>query len=121
MGGGFLILLDTHVLVWLDAGDTRLGKSARQILDNAFRQDELAVSAISYWEVAMLERKGRLRLRQEPESWRGDLLENGLLEVPVDGEIGVRAARLQDFHGDPADRIIAATAFSGHRVVTADE
>ena len=120
MGGGLLILLDTHVLVWLDAGDPRLGRQARRIIDSALQEDELAVSAISFWEVAMLEQKSRLRLRLEPESWRADLLDNGLLEVQVDGEIGIRAARLAGFHGDPADRLIVATALAGHRLVTAD-
>ena len=121
MGGGFLILLDTHVLVWLDIGDRQLGRLARRTIDSALQKDDLAVSAISFWEVAMLEKKGRLRLRQEPESWRTDLLDRGLLEVQVDGEIGIRAARLADFHGDPADRIIVATALAGHRLVTADQ
>jgi PIN domain nuclease of toxin-antitoxin system len=121
VGGRRLILLDTHALVWLDAGDERLGRRARRLIDQALAEDDLAVSAISFWEVAMLEAKGRLRLHQEPQSWRGDLLDRGLLELPVDGETGVRAARLADFHGDPADRLIVATALAGHRLVTADE
>ena len=120
MGGRLLILLDTHTLVWLDAGDGRLGKRARGVIDAALREDELLVSAISFWEVAMLSRKGRLRLRQEPETWRRDLLDRGMVEVPVDGEVGIRAAGLDDFHGDPADRIIVATALAGHCLVTAD-
>jgi len=64
--------------------------------------------------------KGRLRLHQEPASWRGDLRDRGLLEIPVDGEIGIRAARLDRLYGDPADRLIVATALGGHRLVTAD-
>ncbi len=120
MGGRRLILLDTHALVWLDAGDARLGRRTRRLIDEAFAEDDLAVSAISFWEVAMLEVKGRLSLHQEPESWRGDLLDRGLLEIPVDGEIGIRAAGLEGFHGDPADRLIVATALAGHRLVTAD-
>ena len=48
-------------------------------------------------------------------------MEQGLIEIPVDGEIGIRANALQDFHPDPADRIIVATALNGRRLVTADE
>ena len=44
-----------------------------------------------------------------------------LTEIPVEGEIGIRASTLTDFHADPANRIIVATAHQGHRLVTADE
>ena len=53
--------------------------------------------------------------------WRREQLEQGLVEVPVDGEIGVRANSLAAFHGDPADRIILATALDGHRLLTGDQ
>jgi PIN domain nuclease of toxin-antitoxin system len=43
------------------------------------------------------------------------------VEIPVDGEIGIRATGLADFHGDPADQLIVATALGGHQLVTADE
>ena len=49
------------------------------------------------------------------------MLEAGLKEMPVDGQIGIRANNLPNFHPDPADRIIVATALQGHRLVTADE
>ena len=48
------------------------------------------------------------------------LLEQGIVELPVDGAIAIRANRLQGFHPDPADRIIAATALDGHTLLTAD-
>ena len=50
-----------------------------------------------------------------------ELLDQGLIEIPVDGEIGIRANLLQDFHADPADRIIVATALNVYALVTADE
>lgn len=53
--------------------------------------------------------------------WRSGLLEAGLIEIPVDGQFGIRANNLPNFHPDPADRIIVATALQGHRLVTADE
>ena len=53
-----MILLDTHVLLWLDSADPRLGTESRAAIDEAYRAGELAVSAISFWETAMLIEKG---------------------------------------------------------------
>lgn len=81
----------------------------------------MAVSGISFWETAMQVSRGRIELSMPPSVWRHDLLAAGVREIPVDGEIGIAAATLEDFHGDPADRILAATAIL-HRteLVTAD-
>ena len=68
----------------------------------------------------MLHHKGRLTLLRSVASWRQALLQEGLVEIPMDGESGIRAATLPDFHADPADRLIVATALEGHRLVTAD-
>ena len=65
-------------------------------------------------------RKGRLDLLLDPEAWRRDLLDQGLIEIPIDGAIASRAGLLARMHGDPADRIIVATALEGHRLMTAD-
>ena len=89
-------------------------------IDRAWHSDGVAVSAISFWEVAMLKEKGRLRFPEDVGMWRREQLDQGIAEVPVDGDIGIRTAELTDFHGDPADRIIVATALGGHRLVTAD-
>ena len=64
--------------------------------------------------------KGRLDLLFDLGAWRRDLLDRGLIEIPVDGGIAARAGLLPDMHGDPADRIIVATALEGHQLVTAD-
>ena len=68
----------------------------------------------------MLHEKGRMTLLRNIESWRTSLLEDGLLEIGVNGQIGIRANALPDFHSDPADRIIVATALEGHQLITAD-
>ena len=115
-----MILLDTHVLIWLRAGDSKLGSRARDEIDRAWNSGELAVSAISFWEIAMLNSRGRISLAEDVFAWRRRQLEQGMMEIAVDGEIGVRAASLEKFHPDPADRIIVASALSGHRLVTAD-
>ena len=115
-----MILLDTQVMLWLRSGDPKLGAQARIEIDRAWHSDGVAVSAISFWEVAMLKQKGRLRFPEDVGMWRREQLDQGIAEVPVDGDIGIRAAELTDFHGDPADRIIVATALGGHQLVTAD-
>ena len=116
-----MILLDTHVLIWLDVGDSRLGSESLSAIDSAFDSDELAVASISFWEIGMLVAKGRLDMSIDLNVWREELLKNGLYEQPMTGKIGLRAAGLSDFHGDPADRIIVATAMEfSAELITAD-
>lgn len=115
-----MTLLDTHVLLWLLLDDSRLGNQARQVIYTAWAESEVAVSAITFWEVAMLHEKGRISLMSDIGSWRMSLLEAGLTEFAVNGWVGIQAAGLEDFHADPADRVIVATALEGHRLVTAD-
>jgi PIN domain nuclease of toxin-antitoxin system len=115
-------MLDTHVLLWLDADDRRLGAATNRVLDRAWEEQELSVSAISFWEVTLLVMKQRLALGSSPRSWRRDMLKNGLQELAFDGQVGVDAAELEGFHADPADRIIVATALARDAtVITADE
>ena len=116
-----MILLDTHVLLWFRTAEERLGRYCRQEVAEALRQSNLAVSAFSFWEIAMLLDKRRITLPSDVVSWRAHLLANFLTEIPVNGAIGIRANNLPGFHPDPADRIIVATALEGHRLLTADE
>ena len=115
-----MTLADTHALIWLWTGDDQLGSDARRIIDSALQDGDLAVSAMTFWEVAMLREKERLAFPEDVAAWRRELLGQGLIEIPVDGEIGIRANELADFHADPADRIIVATAMASHQLVTAD-
>ncbi len=80
----------------------------------------VAVSAISFWEVGMRVQNGQLDLGIDLHVWRHNLLDGGLAELSVDGDIAVRAGLLSDMHGDLADRIIVATALEGHQLLTAD-
>lgn len=116
-----MILLDTHVLIWLAEDHPKLGRTAAALVDRALHDDALCVSAFSFWELAMLVVKRRLQIADTPEVIRRKTLEQGLREVPLTGDVGVAAASLIGFHGDPADRIIAATAIStGATLFTAD-
>lgn len=122
MGGESLILLDTHCLIWMDQADTRMGRSARGLADAAIEASELAVSVISFWEIALLVAKGRLRVRGAVARWRHEMLERGIVELPLGGGTCIAAAQLQDFHADPADRFIVATTQAlGATLVTADQ
>ena len=115
-----VILLDTHVLIWLRSGDRRLGSTARREIDRALEVGDAAASSISFWEVALLAERRRIELDFEVGEWRQLLLREGLLEMPVNGDIAIRAAKLEGLRRDPADRLIIATALEGHQLVTAD-
>ncbi len=115
------VLLDTHALVWQLEDNRRLGRQAAQQADTAASNGLLLVSAMTFWEVAALAQRGRLALTQPAGSWRLRVLELGVLEIPVSGDIGVLAAELEGFPADPADRIITATAMAqGATLITAD-
>ncbi len=106
------LLLDTHVFVWLLAGNERLGTQARLVIEQAAEADQLYLSAISPWEIAMLVSKGRLILEQDVGEWMdAALAQPGIRLVPLLPNISVASTRLPgSLHADPADRIIVATA-----------
>jgi PIN domain nuclease of toxin-antitoxin system len=117
-----MIILDTHVLVWLDEGNSKLGKSALQKIDRSLPSGELGVATISFWEVAMLVNKGRIDMHTDLSIWRSELINAGLKEIPLLGTTAIRSAELNSFHGDPADRIIVATAIENSAtLITADK
>lgn len=120
------LLLDTHVWLWLMDGDQRLAKSKKALkeINSALTDNSLCLSAISVWEVAMLEAKGRLSFSLNINEWISDALDTaGLSIVALLPSISIESANLPgDFHGDPADRIIAATALHENlTLVTADK
>jgi len=116
-----MIVLDTHTLLCMDRDDPALGLAARKIIKEAWRKGETTVSAISFWEAAMLAGRGRVVLPGSPSEWRSDLLQAGLQEIPLDGRIALLSTRLEKLHRDPADRFIVATALQYQAtLVTAD-
>ena len=68
----------------------------------------------------MLQQKGRLGSAMNAVQWHQRLLADGFNEIPVTGAIAARASDLLDMHGDPADRIVVATALEGHLLITSD-
>jgi PIN domain nuclease of toxin-antitoxin system len=117
-----VILLDTHVLVHYAHGGKKLGKRALSTLDRAGDRDELFISSIAFWEIAMLVSRGRLELDTTVSSFRMATLHEGIQELPIDGEIAIAAGELPAAHGDPADRLHVATAMNrGLTLLTADD
>ena len=104
-----MILLDTHIWVrWVDPQANPLPSG---ILDCIETAEQLAVSAITCWEVAWLARRGRLQLRLSLLDWLDQALQGSdVICIPLDRPIAVRAASLPKHHRDPADRFIIATA-----------
>lgn len=123
MGHQPLILLDTHALVWWLNDPARLPARVRRAIPNRPAPGSLGVSAISLFEIATLVRRGRIQLHSNLEAWLENLTLLAELQVmPVTAGIAVRAGTLADtLPGDPADRIIIATALDERlRLVTGD-
>lgn len=117
------LVLDTHVLVWLVAGDERLRPAARQHIESAAAAQQLWVSAITPWEIGMLVAKGRLALDRDVMEWvQAALALPGIRLAPLDAAVAVASTRLPgELHADPADRLIVATArHLGATLITAD-
>jgi PIN domain nuclease of toxin-antitoxin system len=106
-----MILLDTHVVVWLVGDPKRLSPRAHDAILHARASGEsIAFSPVSIFEIAYAAYRKRLPLTVATSEFIGQV-EEKLKLVPLTSEIARRAAELPDhFHGDPMDRIIAATA-----------
>ena len=115
-----MIVLDTHALLWLRRGERRLGAHPRGAIEGAWRSGDVAVSAISFWDVAMLRARNRIDMTMDVEAWRLENLSQGLIELPVDGAIGVRAAGLAGSPGRPGGPPDRRDRTGGHWLVTAD-
>ena len=117
-----MILVDTHVVVWLAFDQDRISKKARAAIDDARRNGEgLAICDITLLELATLFRKGRIRLEISLESFLGEV-EARFVVLPISGRACARALGLPvAYPKDPADRLIGATALvEGLSLVTAD-
>lgn len=105
-----MILLDTHVLVWMVAEPKRLSREALAEIRSAQREGGIALSAISLWELASLVSRGRIRAYGTVDASVRLLIE-GTVVKPITPEIAALATQFpDDYPGDPADRLIGATA-----------
>jgi len=124
VGGNELILLDTHVWLWLAGGRPTLSPSARALILEASAQDALFLSPISLWEIALKSSRGKLELHLPLRHWMQQAVDLTAIHLlPISVEIACDCADLPAaFHGDPADRIIAASArATGFTLLTHDK
>lgn len=111
-----MILLDTHVLIWWVNGDlSRLSKAALAAINlhnQSNQKQQLLVSAISCWEVAMLLKRGRLSLSMDSEKWFNLIFAIPAIKfLPLQSRVAINATQLPEpFHADPADRFLVAQA-----------
>ena len=122
MGRPRLILLDTHVVLWIAMSPERISKHARTALDEARRDDAgIAISDITLLEIARLSRSGRVDLNPNLEEFLAEA-ETRFVVLPMSGRICIRAYDLpSSYPNDPVDRVIGATALvEGLKLITAD-
>ena len=118
-----MILLDTHVVIWLALEPGRISKRARAAIQETRQRGEgLAVSDITLLEIATIENKGRIKLDASLEAFLAEI-EARFIVLPITGRICVSALALPAaYPRDPADRVIGATALvEGFPLITADD
>lgn len=118
-----MILIDTQALLWFTEGDTRLGERARLLVSEKWRAEQLAISAMSLWEIGMLLKKCRIALSVPLPAYVQRLADVEKLKIlPINREIAIESGQLPEgLPGDPGDRLIAATTrVLGCPLLTAD-
>jgi PIN domain nuclease of toxin-antitoxin system len=106
-----MILLDTHIWVWWVDENPQLSQRHTQLIQDS-EPEGLGISAISCWEVAKLVERGRLQFACSIEAWMEQAVAYpGIELLPLTPQIAIESTKLPgDFHRDPADQIIVATA-----------
>ena len=109
------LLLDTHIVLWLETGDERLRRETRESIDACWAAGgTIYVSAVTAWEIALLAEAGRLELDVPTQAWMARLLSRpGVVEAPLGWRAATGAYALDGLeHRDPADRMLIATAIA---------
>lgn len=118
------LLFDTHIWVWyVEGARDRFSRRVEPAVEAAVDRREVLVSAISVWEIAQLEARGRLELSQDIRAWVARALAfPGVRLKAVSPAVAIDSTRLPGTpHGDPADRMLIATArLTGATLITCD-
>lgn len=111
------LLLDTHVWIWLMLGDERLNLAFRRATEQS--EERILISAISVWELGMLVERKRIQLEIDCLDWAEEALTSSNIDLlPLTPRIAIQSTRLPDtIHGDPADRILIATAHEHNAIL----
>jgi PIN domain nuclease of toxin-antitoxin system len=117
-----MILLDTHILVWLLIAPENLSPKAKKVIQAARKSGPLALSAISLWEIAWLTENKRIETDVSVDSFVRKCA-SYVQVLPITQEIAVRSVQFpKSYPSDPQDRIIGATALvEGIRLLTHDK
>lgn len=119
------LLLDTHIVLWLNSGDERLGEATRRTIDTAWKSGgRILISSVSVLEIAILVDKGFIELDLPVNEWVERFVDRpGLEAVALDHVTAARAYSLHHLeHRDPADRLLIASAIGlGCPLVTRDD
>ena len=120
-----MIVLDTHILIWWVTADlTKLSPNAISAINQELAGGEIIISSITAWEIAMLIAKERIVISMDLNEWLSTIEQiEAVRFYAVENDIAVKSVALPgEFHKDPADRMIVATARKlGCGLVTADE
>src|SRR5947209_1386955 len=118
------LVLDTHVWLWLMMGSSQLSRSFCQGIEQSQKHHGILISIISIWEIGMLAERKRIQLDMDALDWVLQAIDfPGMRLVQISPKIAIQSTRLPGIiHGDPADRILVATAHEENAVlVTCDE
>ena len=106
-----MLLLDTHAVLWLDSGE-RMESQALQAIDAAAQEGTVLISPVSAWEIGLLVVKRRISLDIDSLAWFERFLAlPGVRLTPLTVAAAINSSALPEpFHGDPADRLLVASA-----------
>lgn len=114
-----ILLLDTHLLLWVSGVPERLSDQARKLVEDP--DNQLVFSVVSVWEIAIKRGQGRDDLRVDPRVLRRNLLDNGYSELTISSAHVLATESLPPLHKDPFDRMLLAQAqVEGVTLLTAD-